>query len=157
MTLYYPELIRGVFSLCVPYSPPRTAKVSLEQLATVMPHWKYQLQHLAPFYTWSVFKIIRSAAAKHLSAIGACLSGGREGRLVRMWSYWDSGLEKVYEQQARPLPVSASVLDLDLDEHGQQLVRAHPASARLSRSASRDVQSFKLQSRDVRRRRRIRA
>ena len=32
-----------------------------------------------------------------------------------MWSYWDSGLEKVYEQQARPLPVSASVLDLDLD------------------------------------------
>ena len=78
-------------------------------------HWKYQLQHLAPFYTSSVFKIIRSAAAKHLSAIGACLSGGREGRLVRMWSYWDSGLEKVYEQQARPLPVSASVLDLDLD------------------------------------------
>ena len=78
-------------------------------------HWKYQLEHLAPFYTSSVFKIIRSAAAKHLSAIGACLSGGREGRLVRMWSYWDSGLEKVYEQQARPLPVSASVLDLDLD------------------------------------------
>ena len=34
---------------------------------------------------------------------------------MRPWSYWDTGLEKLYEQQAQALPMSADQLDLDLD------------------------------------------
>ncbi|EMR67943.1 putative epoxide hydrolase protein [Eutypa lata UCREL1] len=44
LTLYYPELIRGVFSFCVPYRPPRPVKVTLEQLVEKLPNWRYQLQ-----------------------------------------------------------------------------------------------------------------
>ncbi|CAJ2506043.1 Uu.00g001730.m01.CDS01 [Anthostomella pinea] len=46
MTNYYPELIRAVFSICVPYMPPTPVKISLEQFAEKMPNFRYQL-HLA--------------------------------------------------------------------------------------------------------------
>ncbi|KAI0901875.1 epoxide hydrolase [Annulohypoxylon nitens] len=44
MYAYYPELIRAVFSICVPYMPPNPARPSLEEVVTKMPNFKYQLQ-----------------------------------------------------------------------------------------------------------------
>ncbi|KAI0023236.1 alpha/beta-hydrolase [Xylariomycetidae sp. FL0641] len=44
MAMYYPELIRAVFSICVPFWPLTTEKVSLEAVVEKMPNFKYQLQ-----------------------------------------------------------------------------------------------------------------
>ncbi|KAJ8132693.1 hypothetical protein O1611_g926 [Lasiodiplodia mahajangana] len=43
MTLYYPQLIRAVFSFCVPYFPPEPVVVSTEELVKAMPNFRYQL------------------------------------------------------------------------------------------------------------------
>ncbi|KAI0180911.1 epoxide hydrolase [Hypoxylon sp. FL1284] len=44
LTNYYPELIRCVFSICVPYGPPAPVKVSLEDFIKKMPNFTYQAQ-----------------------------------------------------------------------------------------------------------------
>ena len=42
--MYYPELVRGVFAFCVPYSPPLPVKITLEKLVEMAPTLRYQLQ-----------------------------------------------------------------------------------------------------------------
>ncbi|KAI0841758.1 epoxide hydrolase [Hypoxylon sp. FL0890] len=44
MTAYYPESIRAVFSICVPYMPPSPVKLSLEDVVSKYPNFRYQLQ-----------------------------------------------------------------------------------------------------------------
>jgi len=44
MTMYYPELITSVFSMCVPYGPPSPQVMSLEQVVKAAPNFQYQLQ-----------------------------------------------------------------------------------------------------------------
>ncbi|XXG96566.1 hypothetical protein Hte_002851 [Hypoxylon texense] len=44
LTRYYPELIRAVFSICVPYWPPSPVKVSFEQFLAKAPNFQYQRQ-----------------------------------------------------------------------------------------------------------------
>lgn len=89
---------------------------TLKTLSVELPvRWKYQLQHLAPFYPCLVFRGVRQAARAHLTAIGAVLSSGRDGRTIHEWKYWDDGLESVYEQQAQPLPVTVDMIDVDLE------------------------------------------
>ncbi|KAI1268634.1 hypothetical protein F5Y18DRAFT_415311 [Xylariaceae sp. FL1019] len=41
---YYPELIRGIFSICVPHLPMNPVKQTLEELVEKLPNFKYQLQ-----------------------------------------------------------------------------------------------------------------
>ncbi|KAK5629637.1 hypothetical protein RRF57_005352 [Xylaria bambusicola] len=41
---YYPELIRCVFSVCVPYLPPSSVRLALPDLVAKMPNFTYQLQ-----------------------------------------------------------------------------------------------------------------
>ncbi|KAI0389875.1 hypothetical protein F5Y17DRAFT_469364 [Xylariaceae sp. FL0594] len=43
-TQLYPELVRCVFSVCVPYSPPLKFRLDLPQLVEKMPNFRYQLQ-----------------------------------------------------------------------------------------------------------------
>ncbi|KAI1816807.1 alpha/beta-hydrolase [Poronia punctata] len=43
-TQYYPELVRGVFSVCVPFSSPLSATIDLPTLVEKMPNFRYQLQ-----------------------------------------------------------------------------------------------------------------
>ena len=89
---------------------------TLKTLSVEVPvRWKYQLHHLAPFYPCLVVRGLRKAAAAHLTAIGAVLSSGRDGRPIRQWQYWDDGLESVYKQEAQPLPVPVDMIDVDLD------------------------------------------
>ncbi|KAI1433936.1 alpha/beta-hydrolase [Xylaria sp. CBS 124048] len=46
MTEYYPELIRGVFCVCVPYRPASPVRMSLPEMVKKLPNFKYQM-HLA--------------------------------------------------------------------------------------------------------------
>ncbi|KAL7626911.1 hypothetical protein AAE478_003685 [Parahypoxylon ruwenzoriense] len=48
MARLYPELIRAVFSICVPYWPPSPVKVSLEETVKKLPNFRYQLQLSSP-------------------------------------------------------------------------------------------------------------
>lgn len=106
---------------------------ALKALSVELPvRWAYQLEHVAPFYASLAFKSLRAAAAKHLSAIGAFESIGREGRRVSVWKYWDAELGKVYETQASPLPVSVDVLDLDLDTFLESATMRATFSAEIS-------------------------
>ncbi|KAI1340496.1 hypothetical protein F5Y15DRAFT_406780 [Xylariaceae sp. FL0016] len=41
---YYPELLKGIFNICVPYMPPNPVVVTLEQMVEKLPNFKYQLQ-----------------------------------------------------------------------------------------------------------------
>ncbi|KAI0166411.1 alpha/beta-hydrolase [Xylariaceae sp. FL1272] len=41
---YYPQLIRGIFSICVPHLPMSPVKQTLEELVEKLPNFKYQLQ-----------------------------------------------------------------------------------------------------------------
>ena len=43
-TLYYPELVRGVFGFCVPFTPPLPVKITLEKMIELIPTFRYQLQ-----------------------------------------------------------------------------------------------------------------
>ncbi|KAJ2999371.1 hypothetical protein NUW58_g9 [Xylaria curta] len=43
MAMYYPQLVRAVFSFCVPYFPPEPVIVSTEELVKAMPKFRYQL------------------------------------------------------------------------------------------------------------------
>ncbi|KAJ1335374.1 lipid-phosphate phosphatase-like protein [Microdochium nivale] len=48
MTMYYPELVGSVFSMCVPYEPPSTRVLTLEQVVELAPNFLYQLQIAGP-------------------------------------------------------------------------------------------------------------
>jgi len=48
-TLWHPEIVRGVFSVCTPYGPPRAQWVPPEVLVeTILPNFRYQLQLAGP-------------------------------------------------------------------------------------------------------------
>ncbi|KAI1769254.1 Alpha/Beta hydrolase protein [Hypoxylon sp. FL1150] len=44
IVMYYPELIRCVFSVCVPYWPPSPVKVTFEEVLAKSPNFSYQRQ-----------------------------------------------------------------------------------------------------------------
>ncbi|KAI1167975.1 Alpha/Beta hydrolase protein [Nemania serpens] len=44
LTQYYPELIRCVFSVCVPFLPPSSVRMALPELVEKLPNFRYQLQ-----------------------------------------------------------------------------------------------------------------
>ncbi|KAI0400838.1 Alpha/Beta hydrolase protein [Xylaria palmicola] len=44
MAQYYPEIVRCVFSVCVPFLPPSSTKMTVAELAERMPNFRYQLQ-----------------------------------------------------------------------------------------------------------------
>jgi soluble epoxide hydrolase / lipid-phosphate phosphatase len=44
IALWYPNLVTHIFAVCVPYTPPIPKWISLEQLVTRLPNFKYQLQ-----------------------------------------------------------------------------------------------------------------
>ncbi|KAK0711227.1 Alpha/Beta hydrolase protein [Lasiosphaeris hirsuta] len=46
--LWHPELVRAVFSVCTPYSPPRAAYIAPVDLIKILPNFKYQLQLAGP-------------------------------------------------------------------------------------------------------------
>lgn len=46
--LWHPELLRAVFSICTPYSPPLATYIPLEQLVERLPNFRYQLRLAGP-------------------------------------------------------------------------------------------------------------
>ncbi|KFA51991.1 hypothetical protein S40293_07712 [Stachybotrys chartarum IBT 40293] len=48
IVLWYPQLVKGVFSVCVPYAPPSPAYYPLEAVVKIFPTLQYQLQFAGP-------------------------------------------------------------------------------------------------------------
>ncbi|CAG8815556.1 6112_t:CDS:2, partial [Racocetra persica] len=43
MCLYYPERVRAVISLCIPYTPPNDTYLSIESIVEIYPQFKYHI------------------------------------------------------------------------------------------------------------------
>ncbi|KAF9253525.1 hypothetical protein LCP9604111_1051 [Penicillium roqueforti] len=72
VVLWYPELVKHIFTVSVPYSPPMTKNISIEYMVrNLSPHFAYQLQ----FKSEKVEKAIRSKAEIRQFLIA--LYGGR--------------------------------------------------------------------------------
>jgi len=48
VALYFPSLVQGIFTFCVPFFPPRPTAITLEQFVTELPQFQYQLQLAGP-------------------------------------------------------------------------------------------------------------
>ncbi|KAG4032565.1 hypothetical protein MFRU_006g00360 [Monilinia fructicola] len=46
--IYYPNLIRGIFTFCIPFFPPQPRVITLEEFVEQLPDFKYQLQLASP-------------------------------------------------------------------------------------------------------------
>ncbi|KAI1639381.1 epoxide hydrolase [Biscogniauxia mediterranea] len=79
MTMYYPELIRAVFSYCVPFTPPLPFVMTTEQLAERMPQFSYQIA----FARGDVEAAVGKSPEKVLNFLNG-IYGGRtpEGELI---------------------------------------------------------------------------
>ena len=72
ITLWHPELISHLFTVCVPYAPPRSQFTPLEDLVrTVAPNFTYQLQ----FAGGELEKVLRSK--DEIKQFLCALYGGR--------------------------------------------------------------------------------
>ncbi|RYO87840.1 hypothetical protein DL766_000744 [Monosporascus sp. MC13-8B] len=112
MTMYYPQLIRGVFSLCVPYMPPRPYKVTLEQMVAMMPNFRYQLQ-IAGGET----ERIVDKSTENLRGFLNGMYGGRTPDGQAMFSTDVGAIEEVIDK-IRPSPlVSKEMLDYYVQEY----------------------------------------
>ena len=45
---WYPQMIKGVFSVCTPYVPPNPTKITLEQMVQLLPNFTYQVHFAGP-------------------------------------------------------------------------------------------------------------
>ncbi|RAH42316.1 alpha/beta hydrolase [Aspergillus brunneoviolaceus CBS 621.78] len=84
IALYFPELVRGLVSFCIPFFPPLPFVVPLEQFVRQFPDFAYQLQ-LAGLYA----EAAASRSPAHLrgflrSMFGGVTSGGEPGFDVRV-------------------------------------------------------------------------
>lgn len=46
--IYYPNLIRGILTFCIPFFPPQPRVITLEEFVEQLPDFKYQLQLASP-------------------------------------------------------------------------------------------------------------
>ncbi|KAL4783261.1 alpha/beta-hydrolase [Aspergillus varians] len=112
--IYHPELIRAIFSFCIPFMPPLPVVVSLEQAVERVPQFKYQLQLAS-----GVAEAIAMKSRAHLSGFlrscfGAVTAEGLPGFDVSV------GLveERLETVGASPL-VGEDILDFYVQEYSR--------------------------------------
>lgn len=71
MGMYYPELFRGVFSFCVPFSPPTSSVGTHEQFVKQNPIFQYQLQNSS-----GAAETIASRSTDHVRGFLNAMYGG---------------------------------------------------------------------------------
>ncbi|KAK7744419.1 hypothetical protein SLS62_010143 [Diatrype stigma] len=114
LTRYYPELIRGVFSICVPYRPPQPVKVTLEQVVARAPSWRYQLQ-IASGTTESIVQ----KSPERLRAFLNTLYGGTTPEGKPAFSTAVGVIEEDLDK-VRPSPlVSSEMMDFYVQEYSR--------------------------------------
>ncbi|KXJ94474.1 Alpha/Beta hydrolase protein [Microdochium bolleyi] len=111
MTLYHPELVSAVFSMCVPYVPPAPRVFTLEQVVEQAPNFRYQLQLASP----AAEEIVDASPA----ALRGFLNGIFGGRTADDQTLFntDVGIKKDIVEQIQQSPmVSREVMDFYVQE-----------------------------------------
>ncbi|KAI2471429.1 epoxide hydrolase [Annulohypoxylon bovei var. microspora] len=115
MFAYYPELIRAIFSICVPYMPPSPVKLTLEDVVEKMPNFRYQLQ-----FASGEAEAILNKTPENIRGLMNGLLGGRTpegGTCMRV----EVGIIEENLQKISPsTTVSKDVIDFYVQEHSRK-------------------------------------
>lgn len=114
MLLYYPELIRAIFSLCVPYMPPAPKVITLEQLGEKAPNFKYQ-QQLASGKAEEIVSKTPEGVRQFLNG----MYGGRTPEGQHMFSPTVGILEENLGQVGKAALVSQDIIDFYVQEYSR--------------------------------------
>ncbi|QSZ36219.1 hypothetical protein DSL72_007345 [Monilinia vaccinii-corymbosi] len=79
IAIYYPSLIRGVFTFSVPFFPPSPTAITLEEFVEQFPQFKYQLQLASPTAEALAGKSEAALRGFLSSTYGGVTSGGLPG------------------------------------------------------------------------------
>ncbi|KAI0386157.1 epoxide hydrolase [Hypomontagnella monticulosa] len=115
MTIYYPELIRAVFSLCVPFTPPSPVKISLEEVVKRLPNFTYQLQLASP--------VAENAINKSPERLRGFINGMFGGRTPEGGRVTDVSIGVIEDnlEKIGPSPlVSSEVIDYYVEQFSRQ-------------------------------------
>ncbi|KAI0603212.1 Alpha/Beta hydrolase protein [Biscogniauxia sp. FL1348] len=107
MALYYPELIRAIFSICVPFTPPSPKILTLQDSVKRFPQFRYQIQ-----FSEGIAERMVGKSPERLRRFFNGIFGGKtpEGRGV--WTAED-GLDEGSLDQVGPSPIVSQ----DIVEH----------------------------------------
>ncbi|KAI2626625.1 epoxide hydrolase [Hypoxylon sp. NC1633] len=114
MAIYYPELIRAVFSLCVAFFPPVPAMISLNDTLAKMPQLQYQLQ-LAN----GVAETIVDKSPERLRGFVNGMYGGVTPDGEPMFTVMDGVIEKNLEKIGPSRLVSPEIIEFYIQEYSR--------------------------------------
>ncbi|KAI1500499.1 Alpha/Beta hydrolase protein [Biscogniauxia marginata] len=99
MALYYPELIRAIFSICVPFTPPSPRIITLEEVVQKYPTFGYQVQ-----FSEGVAEKMVGKTPERLRLFFNGIFGGKTPEGKPIWNVQD-GLVEEYLEKAGPSPI----------------------------------------------------
>ncbi|KAI0881872.1 epoxide hydrolase [Annulohypoxylon maeteangense] len=114
MYAYYPELIRAIFSLCVPYMPPSPVKLTLEDVVSKMPNFQYQLQLAS-----GEAETILNKSPENIRAFMNGLLGGTTPEGAPVMKIEVGVIEENLKNVSPATTVSKEVIDFYVQEHSR--------------------------------------
>ncbi|KAK3949814.1 Alpha/Beta hydrolase protein [Pseudoneurospora amorphoporcata] len=115
LAIYYPELIKGVFAFCIPYTPPEGEVTSLEEHVRKHPELGYQLQNAGG----DIDKAVAGDRKKVRGWLNAMFGGVDKEAGAMAFDPWKGlDLGKLDEVGASPL-VGEEIMDFYVDEYSR--------------------------------------
>ncbi|KAL4957402.1 alpha/beta-hydrolase [Aspergillus filifer] len=112
LAIYYPHLIRGIMTFCIPFYPPEPVMTSLEDVVRGNPKFKYMLQLASPIAEEIVSRSSEYLAGFLRSLFGAVTSDGQAGFSIGVGVLEDT----VAEVGESPL-VGREIMDFYVNEY----------------------------------------
>ncbi|CCC06306.1 unnamed protein product [Sordaria macrospora k-hell] len=107
LAIYFPQLIKGIFAFCIPYTPPETKVTTLEEHVRKHPELGYQLQNAGG----GIERVVGEDKKKLRGWLNAMFGGLSEDTGVMAFDPWKGlDLDKLEEVEASPL-VGEEVVD----------------------------------------------
>ncbi|EGO53338.1 hypothetical protein NEUTE1DRAFT_119163, partial [Neurospora tetrasperma FGSC 2508] len=119
LALYYPELIKGIFAFCIPYSPPEREVTSLEEHVKRHPELGYQLQNARG----EVEEAVGGSKERLRGWLNAMFGGLTKEEGVMAFDPWKGvDVGKLEEVGESPL-VSEEIMDFYVEEYSRNGIR----------------------------------
>ncbi|KAI0013990.1 alpha/beta-hydrolase [Xylariaceae sp. FL0662B] len=112
VAMWRPELVRCVFGICVPFTPPKLGETSLEDMVKRAPNFTYQLQLASP-----VAENIVNQSEERLRGFINGIFGGTTPERQGMFSTGVGILEENIDRVGRSPLLSEEMVDLYVHEY----------------------------------------